>query len=218
MGNKDVETTELSPGKKELVRKIKRSVEKEQAMGRSSFAQKDNYMGKESEGRYQLANEGNFSRTESDSLQAFIDDGLKMVDGVIRDVHRDAEDKVGRYWDFRLNHNKKRKHTKGDQSILGCRARLRDEKYLSIEWYRNTFYYSKGVWKVNSKFFTRGRTRHQYADSVLLKYAKSWEVFMVLEVEERFAYLRKQYSTLSKLRTNLGKLKSAYETYHGTDN
>lgn len=144
-------------------------------------------------------------RAEARSLIPWLMEELVVVDEKIGLVFDEADEEVGDFWEFRLHENKKRKNIPKQRSVMGVRAKMNDGKYLSIEWFHNSFYFSGGKWNALSNYIKRGK-KHSYSEKALARHAKEWELERILAAEKVFAHCRKKYAMLSKLRSQLGSL------------
>ena len=152
-------------------------------------------------------------RAEARSLTSWLEGELAVIDEKIGLVFDQAEEEVADFWDFRIFENKKLKDTPNKRSVMGVRAKMNSGKYLSIEWFHNTFYLSGGKWKALSHYIRRGKS-YSYSDKALAKHAKEWELERILEAEKVFAHCRKKYAMLSKLRGQLNGLLNECEKFN----
>ena len=133
---------------------------------------------------------------------------LKEINEELTVLQNDAEDVVSEYWFFRCDNNAQNKKRK-NQSIMGVRVRLREGKYLAIEWFWNTFYrrVSDGKWRVKSHYIRRKKGSLSYNRDILLKKAQGWEVEKILQTEQRLISFRERYHVLARQRAEVYKIR-----------
>lgn len=104
------------------------------------------------------------------------------------------------HWMGRKNHSDYR-----DWSILGVRARQRGDDFYLL-WFWNKWITNKQGKKVPISTHIRKGRGYQYPEARLTRYARGWEVDVVLEVEAELANIRKRLHYIKRAERTLNRL------------
>lgn len=136
-----------------------------------------------------------------------LDDLLEIITWQIYPLKKQAREILDNYFDAHITGNKLHKRYQ-DKSVLGCRMRIKGSS-IYLEWFFNTWVkLADGRNKPFSTYIKRGKGM-SYSQNTLLRYAKDWEVDLVLETEQAFAQIRRQNHFLAKARQNIREMKKS---------
>lgn len=114
----------------------------------------------------------------------------------IKELESEADELRVKHWSFHLRENVLL--APREKGRLNIRVRRRGS-VLEIYWTHFRFIKKEGSGKTNiaTTYISKG-TGSRYKDVQLAKYAKKWELEVVLEYEKEFAKIRAEYADIAK--------------------
>lgn len=136
--------------------------------------------------------------------------GLSEAKAELRD---EAQPWLDAFWESHWM-TKKEYSDYRDWSILGVRARQRGDDFY-LQWFWNKWITTKEKNKIPISTYIRKGRGYQYPDSRLIRYARSWEMDLVLQVEQALAGIRKRQAQLKRAEKAINQLIKEQEQQEG---
>lgn len=111
-----------------------------------------------------------------------------------KEIREEAQVYIDQYWVHHIDGNRGLKPWEG--SILGVRAKKGANSDFYVQWFWNRWFKDKGGQVQTRSTYIRKGNGFAYSPRTLEKYAKDWEVGLVLHLESRFAEIRERLRDL----------------------